>query len=150
MSGKFAHSAIRPEWLAARTEAALDSDLTVIDAHHHLYDRPGVKYLFEDMLGDLSCGHNVRATVFVQARAMYRADGPAALRPVGETEFVNGVAAMSASGIYGQARLCAGIVGFADLLAGDAVRPVLERHIAAAGGPASQGGRFRGDRKSVV
>ena len=37
------------------------------------------------------------------------------MKPVGETEFVNGVAAMSASGRYGKARLCAGIVGHADL-----------------------------------
>jgi predicted TIM-barrel fold metal-dependent hydrolase len=71
---------------------------------------------------------------------MYRAGGDPALRPVGETEFVNGTAAMSASGVYGPARACAGIVGHADLRLGGGVRPVLEAHIAASGG------RFRGVR----
>ena len=76
--------------------------------------------------------HDVRTTVFVECASMYRADGPAALRPVGETEFVNGMAAMSASGGYGATRACAGIVGLADLCLGAAVRPVLEAHIDAA------------------
>ncbi len=42
------------------------------------------------------------ATVFVECGAMYRAYGPEAYRGVGETEFVNGAAAMSASGVYGE------------------------------------------------
>ena len=75
---------------------------------------------------------------------MYRASGPAALRPIGETEFVNGVAAMSASGSYGSTAVCAGIVGFADLLLGEAVQEVLEAHIAAGGG------RFRGIRNQAA
>jgi predicted TIM-barrel fold metal-dependent hydrolase len=74
---------------------------------------------------------------------MYRADGPEALKCVGETEFVNGVAAMSASGIYGETRACAGIVGNADLRLGDAVEDVLRAHIHVAGG------RFRGIRNST-
>src|SRR5205814_6843064 len=85
-------------------------------------------------------GHRIVATVFVQCRAMHRADGPEPLRPVGETEFVNGVAAMSASGGYGPARVCAGIVGHADLTLGAAVQDVLEAHLRAGGG------RFRGIR----
>ena len=92
------------------------------------------------LLADLASGHNVVATVFVECRSMYRADGPEALRPVGETEFVNGVAAMSASGIYGPTRVCAGIVGHADLRLGAAVQEVLEAHIRAGGD------RFRGIR----
>jgi predicted TIM-barrel fold metal-dependent hydrolase len=132
--------AIRPDWLAAQQEEPLDPAQPIIDAHHHLYDRPGTRYLLEDMLGDLRCGHDVRATVFVQARAMLRAGGPEAMKPIGETEFANGVAAMCASGAYGDVRVCAGIVGAADLRLGDAVRPVLESHIDAAGH------RFRGIR----
>ena len=46
------------------------------------------------------------ATVFVDCRAFYKADGPVELRSLGETEFVNGVAAMSASGRYGATRAC--------------------------------------------
>jgi len=91
-------------------------------------------------LADTDSGHNVLATVYVQARAMHRADGPPEMRPVGEVEFVNGVAAMAASGIYGPARICAGIVGRADLRLGSAVEGVLTAHIGAGGG------RFRGIR----
>ena len=100
------------------------------------------RYLLDELLTDLGGGHDVRATVYVECGSMYRADGPAELQPVGETEFVNGVAAMSASGTYGDVRACAGIVGHADFGRGDAVAAVLEAHIAAGGG------RFRGVRQS--
>jgi predicted TIM-barrel fold metal-dependent hydrolase len=73
---------------------------------------------------------------------MYRAQGPEAFRPVGEVEFANGAAAMSASGGYGKALICAGIVGHANLLLGDGAKPVLEAEIAAGQG------RFRGIRHS--
>src|SRR5690606_6321982 len=95
---------IRPDWLATRREEPLDADLAVVDAHHHLYDRPGLRYLFDDAYADFGSGHKVIGTVVVQARAMLRADGPGSMRAVGETEFVNGIAAMSASGIYGSSR----------------------------------------------
>jgi L-fuconolactonase len=140
------HNAIRPDWLAAHREDPLDPGQVTVDAHHHLYDRPGSRYLLDDALADLRNGHDVRATVYVQARAMLRATGPEMMKPVGETEFANGVAAMCASATYGDVRVCAAIVGFADLRLGDAVRPVLEAHIAAAGGSALAGGRFRGIR----
>jgi len=100
--------------------------------------------MLSDPLVDLNSGHNVVATVFVQCRAMHRADGPDELRPVGETEFVNGVAAMSASGTYGPTRACAGIVGHADLRLGARVQEVLEAHLRAGGG------RFRGIRHIVA
>jgi len=147
---------------AALKEAILEPDLPIIDPHHHLWDRtPAMaeplppprhdfervirmspRYLLDELLADMKSGHNVRATVYLQCGSMYRADGPAAMRPVGETEFVNGVAAMSASGLYGDVRACAGIVGHADLTLGAAVTEVLEAHIAAGGG------RFRGIRHS--
>ena len=150
MAASPTHLDIRPGWLATRQEAALDPTLPVIDSHHHLYDRPGMRYLLDEYRRDIDCGHDVRASVFVQARAFLRADGPPHLQSLGETEFVNGVAAMSASGIYGPARLCAGIVGHIDLTLGDAVRPVLERHIALAGGSVEDGGRFRGVRQTLT
>jgi predicted TIM-barrel fold metal-dependent hydrolase len=75
---------------------------------------------------------------------MDRAAGPAEMRPVGETEFVAGQAAMSASGMYGPTRVAAGIVGFADLTRGDRVEPVLEAHLRAGGG------RFRGVRHAAA
>jgi predicted TIM-barrel fold metal-dependent hydrolase len=122
---------LRPDWLALHVETALDPSQLVIDSHHHLYHRPGLRYLLEEYLADLDCGHNVRATVAVQARAMLRAEGPLDLASLGETEFLNGQAAMSASGIYGTARVSAAIVGHVDLTLGDRLRPVLERHMAA-------------------
>ncbi len=144
-------------------ETILDPDLPIIDPHHHLWDMRGrfaaaappprhgfeallrrsPHYLLDQLLADLGAGHNVRATVFIECGAMYRAGASAALAPVGETEFVNGVAAMSASGLYGEARACAAIVGHADLTLGDGVAPVLEAHLAAGGG------RFRGVRQSA-
>ncbi|HJQ55611.1 MAG TPA: amidohydrolase family protein [Vineibacter sp.] len=128
------------EWLAKLREDALEPDLPIVDPHHHLWERPDHRYLLQDLLADTGSGHNVIATVFVECAAMYRAGGPQEMKPVGETEFVNGVAAMSASGGYGQSKLCAGIVGFADLALGDRAAAVLEAHVAAGGG------RFRGIR----
>jgi L-fuconolactonase len=140
------HSVPRLDWLAKTAEEPVETTLPVIDAHHHLYDRPGHQYLLKDMLADLNCDHNVRASVFVQARAMLRAEGPEMMKPVGETEFANGAAAMSASNLYGDKRLCAGIVGYADLRLGSEIRSVLEAHISAAGGVTRDGGRFCGIR----
>lgn len=142
-------------------EAILEPDLPIVDPHHHLWDRrsyatsevdehpfmtaiePAKRYLLDELMADTGSGHNVIATVFVECGAFYKADGPVDMRVVGETEFVNGVAAMSASGMYGDFRACAGIVSRADLLLGDAVKPVLEAHIKAGGG------RFRGIRNSA-
>ena len=132
------HPAPRPDWLAARAEPIIDPELPIIDPHHHLWDRNG-GYLLDDLLADLATGHNILSTVFLQCGYAHRADGPEAMRPVGETEFVAGVAAEAARRSC-PTRVCEGIVGHADLLLGDAVAPVLEAHIAAAGG------RFRGIR----
>jgi predicted TIM-barrel fold metal-dependent hydrolase len=134
----------RPDWLAQRQEEVLDAARPIVDPHHHLWDRGGQRYLLDDITSDIASGHNVVATVYVEARSMYRAKGPEAFRPVGEVEFANGAAAMSASGGYGPTAVCAGIVGHANLLLGDDVRPVLEAEISAGQG------RFRGIRHSAA
>jgi L-fuconolactonase len=137
----------RPDeaWLAkAAPEPILEPDLAIVDTHHHLWDMPGYRYLLPDLLADLGSGHRVIATVFNECHAMYRAAGPLEMRPVGEVEFCAGVAAMSDSGQYGPTRICAGIVGHADLALGDRVAPVLEAEIAAGGG------RFRGVRHGAA
>src|SRR5499427_853723 len=132
-------------WLAkAPREPVLDPDQPIIDTHHHLWQRPDHRYLLHDLLADIREGHNVAATVFLQCHAMYRARGPEEMRPVGETEFVAGIAAMSDSGLYGPTRIAVGIVGFADLTLGDRVEPVLEAQLRAGGG------RFRGVRHSAA
>jgi predicted TIM-barrel fold metal-dependent hydrolase len=135
---------VRQDWLDRRKEEILEPDLPIIDPHHHLWDRQGWRYLLDELLADTNSGHNILATVFVQARAMNRADGPSELKPVGETEFVNGIAAMTASGIYGNIRACAGIVSHADLMLGARVETVLDAHERAGGG------RFRGIRHIVA
>jgi L-fuconolactonase len=148
---------------SAATEPILEPDLPIIDPHHHLWDWPAAlfanrpvpphgfdtvirrvpRYLLPEFLADLNTGHNIRATVFVQCGAMHRADGPNAFKPVGETEFVNGIAAICASGTCGPVRACAGIVGHVDLTAGAVVSDVLEAHLKAGGD------RFRGIRHSA-
>ena len=130
-------------WLAQVSEAAVDPELPIIDPHHHLWDYPNSRYLLDELLQDTGSGHRVIATVFVECASMYKADGPRELRPVGETEFVNVIAAQSASGRYGETRACLGIVSFADLTMGSAVEAVLNAHLAASP-------RFRGIRHAAA
>ena len=144
-------------------EDILEPDLPIIDPHHHLWDlRPMIPmfpeprhpfiasiagapyYTFDQLQADLATGHNIIGTVFMECGAFYRADAPEELKPVGEVEFVNGVAAQSACGLYGDLRACAAIVGHANLLLGDGAVPVLESLIAAGNG------RFRGIRHSAA
>lgn len=137
---------------AVDEELPLDPQRPIVDAHHHLWDYPATfwdysaeltpppRFLLPELVETIArSGHNIRQSVFVECHAMYRADGPEELRPIGETEFVNGIAAMSASGGYGDCRVAA-IVGCADLRLGDRAKAVLEAHIAAGNG------RFRGIR----
>lgn len=132
------------QWLDQVVEETLEPDLPICDPHHHLWefrhDRVAHRYLMDDILEDLNAGHNIVSTVYIECGAMYKKDGPVELRSLGETEFANGVAAMSASGDYGKTRICAGIVGNVDLMQGAAAGDILDRHIAVAGG------RFRGIR----
>src|SRR5258706_8171532 len=107
--------AVDNAWVAKVAEEALEPSLPIVDPHHHLWQRAGNDYMFHDLLADTQTGHNIVATVFVDCHSMYRKDGPAELRCTGETEFANGVAAMSASGIYGNPRACKGIVHHDDL-----------------------------------
>lgn len=134
------HFAVRPDWLALHTEPVLEPDLPIVDCHHHFWDRPGNRYFFFDLLDDLNSGHRVTATVFMECGAMYRKHGAPEMAPVGETEFANGIAAMSASGVYGDTRIAEGIVGYCDLMLGDRAAAVLEAQMVASGG------RFRGVR----
>jgi L-fuconolactonase len=135
-------------WLKTTSEEPIDSGLPICDPHHHLWDRlarqdrPGSRYLLEELLEDTGGGHNIVRTVFVECRSMYRKGGPHEMQPVGETEFVQGIAAQSASGQYGATEVAAGIVSHADLTLGTAVAAVLEAHIAASNN------RFRGIRYS--
>ena len=137
------------DWLALTQEETLEPDLPICDPHHHFWDMrteriPYQRYLLHELADDVNSGHNVRSTVFVEARAMYRSSGPDEMKPVGEVEFVQGLAAASESGLYGPTRAAASIVGHANLNLGDAVEPVLEALQAASPN------RFRGIRHSVT
>jgi len=137
------------DWLALTQEPALEPDLPICDPHHHFWDFrtariPYQRYLLHELATDMQSGHNVRSTVFIEARAMYRVEGPEEMRPIGEVEFVQGLAAASASGLYGPGRAAASIIGHANLLLGDRVEPVLEALKAASPN------RFRGIRHSVT
>jgi len=133
-------SGIREDWLALTQEEILEPDLPIVDPHHHLWDFPTHRYLLPELLADTGSGHKIESTVFIECTACYRADGPAELRTLGETEFANGIAAMSASGAYGPTRAAAGIVGLVDLTIGARAEEVLRAHMAAAGP------RFKGIR----
>ena len=131
-------------WLSLTEEEPIDPELPICDPHHHFWDgqtgRAQPRYLLDELLRDTGAGHRVTQTVFVECRSMYRAGGPPELRPVGETEFVQGLAAQSASGQYGPPAAAAAIVAYADLMLGEAVLPVLEAHAIAGHG------RLRGVR----
>ena len=139
-----AEKATNQDWLDQVQEEALEPELPIIDPHHHLWDqkvgRVNPKYFLEEMLEDTNSGHNIVATVFIECGAMFRADSPDYLKPLGETEFVNGIAAQSASGIYGPTRVAAGIVGTMDWRRGAGVAEILDQHITLGSG------RFRGIR----
>lgn len=132
------------KWIELVHEVALEPELPIIDPHHHLWDfreeRVAHRYLMDEITADINCGHNIVATVYIECSAMMSVDREPPFHVIGETEFVNGVAAMSASGLYGNCRVAAGIVGTVDLRAGDQVGAVLDAHISAGGG------RFRGIR----
>jgi len=137
------------DWLALTTEPTLEPELPICDPHHHFWDFrtarvPYQRYLLHELAADIHSGHHVRSTVFIEARAMYRADGPEEMRPVGEVEFVQGLAAAGASGLYGPGRAAAAIVGHANLNLGARVAPVLEALQVASPN------RFRGIRHSVT
>jgi len=123
--------------------------MPICDPHHHNWDFrdnriPYQRYLLHQLIADIDSGHNVHSTVFVEAGAMYRSSGPEEFRSVGEVEFVQGLAAASASGLYGPSRAAAGIVGHANLNLGHQVEPVLEALQAASPN------RFRGIRHAVT
>lgn len=154
--------------MSEANEAIIEPDLPIIDAHHHLWFRsqaelaaldeaqnlmsqtlaPTIRrharYLLDEYLADIGTGHNIRATVFVQVHTMHRKSGPAEMRSVGEVEFANGVAAMAASGAFGDTAVCAAIVGNVDLRLGDAALGVMEAHKQAGGA------RYRGIRATTT
>ena len=133
---------VNPEWLELTKEKPIEPELPICDPHHHFWDYPESRYMLDELIEDTGSGHKVQETVFLECSSMYRKGGLHEMKPVGETEFVQGIAAQSASGQYGPTNVAAGIVSFANLLLGTKVAPVLEAHQAASSN------RFRGIRHS--
>ena len=129
-------------WLALLQEEVLEPERPIIDPHHHLWVRGDYTYLIPEFASDLSSGHNIVATVYAECHSMYRSHGAKEQRSLGETEFVRGQAAMSASGEFGSARACDVMFGNVDLTLGGAVESLIDQHLDASGG------RFRGVRLS--
>ncbi len=135
------HIAIRDVWLDQHREPILEPGLPIIDPHHHIWDQPDQSYLLPELLADTASGHDIRATVFIQCASQYDMAEPPERRPLGETRYMTRVAEAA----EGQkTRACAGIVGLVDLTLGDRVTPLLEAHLAIAGG------RFRGVRNRTA
>lgn len=130
------------DWLGLVHEDILYPELAICDPHHHLWDYPDSRYMLDEILADTNSGHRVVSSVFVECGSMYRATGEESLKPLGETEFVQGIAAMSDSGQYGETRIASGIVSFADMTLGTGVRAILEAHMVAGAQ------RFKGIRHS--
>jgi L-fuconolactonase len=109
------------------SETILDPERPIVDPHHHLWRAfgPMGDYLLDDLWADTGSGHKVEKTVFVECQASYRESGPEHLKPVGETEFVAGIAAQSAAG---PGATISGIVAHADLRLGDRLEEVLDAH----------------------
>ena len=113
------HYPVRPSWLALTDEAVLAPEQAILDAHHHLWDRPEGTYTSTEFEQDWSCGHDVRASLYVQCTTGYRETGPTELKPVGEVETI-----LAWSREHPHHPL--GLVAAADLRLGDAVSPVLD------------------------
>lgn len=136
------HVQVREEWLASYSEAPREPGIPIIDTHHHFYDGWRNRFYSEDdFYRDINTGHNVVATVLVQASGFnYRKEGDPSFAPVGESDYASRVARKGEAGVFGKMRICGGIVGFAELSLGSKVRSVLEAHIEAGQG------HFRGIR----
>jgi L-fuconolactonase len=136
-------SAEREEWLNQTIEEPLEPSMPICDAHHHLWYGTENDYPVEAFLRDISGGHRICKTVFVESNLMFKEDAPPEMQPVGETEFIRNLPRSKQENDTAP-EIAAGIVGFADLTLGAALTPVLEAHIAAGGQ------RFRGIRHIVA
>jgi predicted TIM-barrel fold metal-dependent hydrolase len=122
------------------SETIIDPELPIVDAHHHLFNLPSLRYMMEEYLADAEAGHKIVASVFCETQAFSRKDGPEWLRPLSEVEVANGIGALVATGDHGACQICAGVIGHANLTFGAKIGELLDRCMAAAPD------RFRGVR----
>lgn len=117
------------EWLKLTEEKAIEADLPICDPHHHLWYPADGGYTLEEFQRDISGGHRIVQTVFIESRKMLKTGVPGEMQPVGETEYICDLLTLNAGRSSPNSKIAAGIVGFADLTLGAAVAPVLEAHI---------------------
>jgi len=134
------------EWLNRINEDIIDPELPIIDPHHHLWTKKhpfagSFPYLLEDLKKDTSSGHNILGTIFMECGQGYYPDGEERFKPVGETEYVAGVAKTSKNLKNYPSIL--GIIGYADMMLGAEVGEVLKTHIGVGDG------LFRGIRHAA-
>jgi L-fuconolactonase len=132
---------VREDWLKLVQEDIIAPDLPICDPHHHLWYQAENSYTLEELLNDISGGHRIVQTVFIESGMMFRNDVPDGMKPVGETEYVQKLVSTEQNK---KIAVAAGIIGFADLMLGSAIAPVLEEHITAGKG------RFRGIRYTTA
>lgn len=137
------HIPIRADWLALGTEAVVDPRQPIIDAHHHLWEKPTQLFGLPEMEAEMADGHDIVATVFSEGRMHYRTGGDPVLASLGETEFVTRIAQASEAK-SGRPCVAAGISGFVDLTLGARAGEILDRHVEISGG------RFRGVRNTTA
>ncbi|PRD42462.1 amidohydrolase [Phyllobacterium phragmitis] len=113
------HYVVRDDWLAKAREEIIAPEQPILDAHHHLWVRPQGRYAAAELQKDVSCGHDVRASIYVQCRTGYKTDVEPALQPVGEVETI-------LAWCRNQPNYPAAIIAFADLQLGSGVRRVLD------------------------
>ena len=118
-------------WRNTNIEDVIWPELPICDAHHHLWNHTGDRYYAAELAGDVGDGHNIKHTIYVECGSDYRTEGPTALAPLGEVEFVV-KQERELHAILGRP-LITGIIGFADLRLGNAVEKVLSAHIEIAG-----------------
>lgn len=121
---------VREDWLAQVQEEIVDPGRRVVDPHHHFFatNEEFPRYGLDELLGDTGT-HRVEQTVYQQCWEGYRDEGPEHLRAVGETEWVDRIAAQARRRPL--AAQIGAIVGTADLRKGERARDALDAHCAA-------------------
>jgi len=118
---------VREDWLAQVVEPAFEPDWEVVDPHHHFFSSGDFFQRYDlDVLQADTAAHRVTQTVFVQCGEHHFTTGPEALRPVGETMWVDGLATAARS--RPDTAQIGAIVGTAELRLGAEVDKVLDAH----------------------
>lgn len=120
---------VRESWLAQVQEEAIEPTRRLIDPHHHFFvaSTEFPHYTLASLRAD-TAAHRVEQTVYLQCWEGHRPDGPEEMKPVGETDWVHGIAA-EARQTPGATQIGA-MIGTAELR-GPHIRKVLDAHVAA-------------------